>query len=112
MRSPQRVGIWARVLVSGSAATIQAHLDGAKVGSITPVTLGHGFQWVQLATAQVGAGHHLVRIFAVPSTFGDNYEVQQVRVLSPGALGSAETQLNGALAAQACGSPTHSITPT
>ena len=101
VRSPQRVGIWARVLVSGSAATIQTHLDGAKVGSITPVTLGHGFQWVQLATAQVGAGHHLVRISAVPSTFGDNYEVQQVRVLSPGALGSAETQLNGALAAQA-----------
>jgi hypothetical protein len=101
VRSPQRAEIWARVLVSGSAATIQTHLDGAKVGSITPVTLGHGFQWVQLATAQVGTGHHQVRISAVPSTFGDNYEVQQVRVLSPGALGSAEMQLNGALAAQA-----------
>lgn len=100
VRSPLRAEIWARVLVSGSAATIQAHLDGAKVGSITPVTLGHGFQWVQLATAQVGAGHHQVTISAVPSTFGDNYEVQQVRVLSPGALRSAETQLNGALAAR------------
>ena len=101
VRSPQRVAVWARVLVSGSAATIQTHLDGAKVGSITPVTLGHGFQWVQLATAQVSPGHHQVRISAVPSTFGDNYEVQQVRVLSPSALGTAETQLNGALAAQA-----------
>ena len=101
VRSPQRVEVWARVLVSGAAAAIQTHLDGAKVSSITPVTLGHGFQWVQLATAQVGAGHHQVTISAVPSTFGDNYEVQQVRVLSPGALGSAETQLNGALAAQA-----------
>ena len=101
MRSPQRVAIWARVLVSGTAATIQTHLDGAKVGSITPVTLGHGFQWVRLATAQVGAGHHQVRISAIPSTFGDKYEVQQVRVLSPGALRSAETQLNGALAARA-----------
>jgi hypothetical protein len=58
VRSPQRVEIWARVLVSGSAATIQTHLDGAKLGSITPVTLGRGFQWVRLATAQVGAGHH------------------------------------------------------
>lgn len=101
VHSPQRVEIWARVLVSGSAATIQTHLDGAKVGSMTPVTLGHGFQWVQLAAAQVGAGHHQVMISGVPSTFGDNYEVQQVRVLSPGALGSAEAQLNGALAAQA-----------
>jgi hypothetical protein len=101
VRSPQRVEIWARVLTSGSAATVQAQVDGAKVGSITPVTLGQGFQWVQMATVQVGAGRHQVTISAAPSTYGDNYEVQQVRVVSPGALESAETQLSGALAARA-----------
>lgn len=99
--SPQRVEIWARVLTSGSAATIQAQVDGAKVAAITPVTLGQGFQWVQMATVQVGAGRHQVSISTSPSTYGDNYEVQQVRVVSPGALQSTETQLSGALATQA-----------
>jgi hypothetical protein len=101
VRSPQRVEIWARVLASGSAATVQSQVDGVKVGSITPVTLGQGFQWVRLATVRVGAGPHHVTLSAVPSSFGDNYEVQQVRVLSPGALQSAEAQLGQALSAQA-----------
>lgn len=97
VRSPQSVQIWARVLATGSAATIEAHVDGRLVGSATPATMGHGFLWVRLATVRAGAGTHQVTISAVPSRFGDTYEVQEARVVSSGALGSAEAQLGGAL---------------
>ena len=57
VHSPQQVEIWARVLATPLAATIQARVDGRRVGSVTPVTLGHGgFEWLRLAAAHIGAG--------------------------------------------------------
>jgi len=100
VRSARQVDIWARVLASPLAATIDVRVDGAPAGSITPVTLGTGgFEWVRLAAVHVRAGIHRVTLTAVPSRFGDNYEVEEARVLTPQALAAAEDQLNGALAA-------------
>ena len=59
VRSRQQVEIWARVMATPLAATIQARVDGRPVGSVTPITLGHGgFEWLRLAVAHVGAGVH------------------------------------------------------
>jgi hypothetical protein len=102
VRSPQRVEIWARARATPLAATIEAHIGGTRVGSITPVTLGTGgFGWFRVAAARVGAGVHRVTLSAVPSRFGSTYEVAQARVLDPGALRSSESQLSRALAGRA-----------
>lgn len=101
VRSRHQVAIWARVLATSQAATIQASVDGMRVGSVTPVSLGHGFEWVRIATVYVGAGTHKVTISALPSRFGDSYEVEEARVLEPNALHSAEVQLSQVLAARA-----------
>ena len=102
VRSPRRVGIWARVLANPQAATIEASVDGARVGAITPVTLGTGgFEWLRVATVSVGRGTHHVTLAAVPSRFGDRYEVEESRVLDPGALRTAEDQLGRVLAERA-----------
>ena len=101
VRSSQQVEIWARVMATPLAATIQARVDGRLVGSVTPVTLGHGgFEWLRVAAAYVGPGVHRVTISAMPSEFGDGYEVAEARVLAPAALRTAERQLNRVLAAQ------------
>ncbi len=99
VRSPGRVEIWACLLAAQRAATIQARVNGRYVGSVTPVTIGRGgFEWVRVATARVGSGSHRVTLSAVPSTFGDRYEVDEARVLSTAALGAAQKQLDGVLA--------------
>ncbi len=97
VRSPRSVAIWVRVLATPFAATIHVSLDGTQVGSITPVTLGRGFEWVRLATVKVGSGTHRLALSAVPSSFGDTYEIQEARVLAPGALRSTEAQLTRVL---------------
>ncbi|MGP8001732.1 MAG: hypothetical protein ACLPKI_31070 [Streptosporangiaceae bacterium] len=100
--SPRQVEIWTRILVSPHAATIQAHMDGVLEGSVTPVTLGTGgFEWLCMATVHVGAGTHRITISAVPSRFGDSYEVEEARALDADSLRSVEGQLNRALAARA-----------
>jgi hypothetical protein len=87
VRSARQVQIWARVLANPQAA-IEASVDGARVGTITPVTLGTGgFEWLQVATVHVGAGIHHVTLSAVPSSFGDSYEVEESRVLDPSCPG-------------------------
>jgi hypothetical protein len=102
VRSPQRVGIWVRVLANPQAATIEASVDGARAGAITPVTLGTGgFEWLHVATVRAGPGIHHVTVSAVPSRFGDRYEVEESRVLAPGALRAAEKQLGRVLADRA-----------
>jgi hypothetical protein len=102
VRSPRRVGIWARVLANPQAATIEASVDGARAGAITPVTLGTGgFEWLRVATVSLGPGTHHVTLSAVPSRFGDRYEVEESRVLDPGALRSAQEQLGRVLAGRA-----------
>jgi hypothetical protein len=102
VRTSKRVEIWARVLAEPQAATIQARVDGKLVGAITPVTLGTGgFEWLRVAATNVDAGKHRITLSAVPSTFGDNYEVDETRVLEPTTLAVAESQLNETLASQA-----------
>jgi hypothetical protein len=101
-RSPRQVQIWARVLANPQAAAIEASVDGTRVGTITPVTMGTGgFEWLQVATVHVGAGIHHVTLSAVPSSFGDSYEVEESRVLGPAALSTAEQQLSQVLADRA-----------
>ena len=100
--SAQRVQLWARVLANSRAAKIEIRVDGRLVGSVTPLTLGTGgFEWLRLATVEVGRGHHHVTISASPSTYGNTYEVQEARVLMPVALHSAERELRNALRANA-----------
>ena len=101
VRSPRSIEIWARVLAGQSAATIQAHVDGRYAGSVTPVTLGGGgFEWSRVATVRVGSGIHRVTLSAVPSIYGDRYEADEVRLLTPPALGAATKQLDGVLASE------------
>ena len=101
VRSPRRIEVWARVRAGQRAATIQARVDGRYVGSVTPVTLGSGgFEWLRVAAVTVGAGSHRVTFSAVPSTYGDLYEVDQVRLLNPTALGAAKRQLDGVLTSE------------
>ena len=98
VRSPQRIELWARVLATQSAATIQARVDGRYVGSVTPVTLGSGgFEWLRVATVRVGSGSHRVTLAGAPSTYGNRYEVDDVRLLNPRALGAAEGLLEAEL---------------
>jgi hypothetical protein len=102
VRSPRRVEIWARVLANPQAAAIEASVDGARAGAVTPVTLGTGgFEWVRVATVNAGPGVHHVTLSAVPSKFGDTYEVEESRVLDPGVLAAAEEQLGRVLADRA-----------
>jgi len=102
VRSSRRVEIWARVLATPQAATLTVRVDGVRVGSVTPLTLGPGgFEWLRLATVHLRAGSHRVTLSASPSSFGDDYEVAEARVLDPGALRSARQRLNRALAASA-----------
>ena len=99
VRSPRRAAIWARVLASPLAATIEARVDGRRVGAVTPVTLGKGgFEWVRVTSVPVAAGTHRITLTAVPSRFGDEYEVEEARVLDPDALRIAEWQLSRSLA--------------
>jgi hypothetical protein len=101
VRSPQRIEVWARVRAAQRAATIQARVDGRYVGSVTPVTLGSGgFEWLRVAAVQVGSGSHRVTLSAVPSTYGDRYEVDEVRVLNPTVLSAAERWLDEVLTAE------------
>jgi hypothetical protein len=101
VHAPQQVEIWARVMATPLAATIQARVDGRRAGSVTPVTLGHGgFEWLRLAVVHVGAGVHRVTISTVRSKFGDGFEVTEARVVAPAALRNAEGQLNRSLAAR------------
>ena len=101
VRSPERIEVWARLLAAQRAATIQARVDGRYVGSVTPVTIGSGgFEWVRVATARVGSGSHRVTLSAVPSTFGDRYEVDDARLLNAAALGAARRQLDEVLAGE------------
>jgi hypothetical protein len=98
VRLPDRIEVWARVLATQGAATIQARVDGRLVGSVTPATLGSGgFEWLRVAAVRVGSGSHRVTLSAVPSTYGDRYEVDDVRLLNPSALGAAEGQLDAQL---------------
>ena len=98
VRSPRRIQVWARVLATPFAASVHASVDGKQVGTVTPVTPGKGgFEWLRLATVRLAAGTHQVTLSATPSRFGDDYEVQEARVLGVAALQSAEQRLNRTL---------------
>ena len=101
-KTSRHIEIWARVLAAPNSATIQARVDGKLVGSITPVTLGTGgLEWLRVAASQVGPGTHQITISAVPSTYGDSYEVDDTRVLDPAALNVASSMLEQTLRDQA-----------
>ncbi len=98
----QSAAVWVRVLASAQAATVRVSVDGRAVGSVTPVTLGPGgFEWIGLGRVHLDPGRHRISLSSSPSRYGDSFEVEEARLVSPSALTANVGALDEALAASA-----------
>jgi hypothetical protein len=80
----QTTELWARVRSGPSAARLSFSVDGTPVGSVTPVTaIGGGFRWYRIARANLLAGAHRLAVRASASPFGNTYELDEAKVISP-----------------------------
>jgi hypothetical protein len=99
---PQTLGLWARVEASRSAAKLIFRLDGRQVGSFIPVDLQSGpMVWHRVGTFALSAGRHTLSTSAMPSRFGDSYEIDEVRLLDRARLQRTERLLSAAVDARA-----------
>lgn len=96
---PQPAGeLWAQIRALPNAATLRFSIDGRPVGSITPVAaVAAGFSWVRVATSALAPGVHKLDVTAVPSAYGDAYELNALRELSRAQRQQAQQELALAL---------------
>jgi hypothetical protein len=91
---------WAHVRYSPDAARIDLDVDGRPVGHLTPLALDSGaFSWVDLGRVKLPAGAHEVTVSAAATTWGDDYEVDEVRLLEPKAAGASAARLDADVSA-------------
>jgi hypothetical protein len=99
---PQTLGLWARVEASRRAAKLIFRLDGRQVGSFIPVDLRSGpMVWHRVGTFTIAAGRHTLSTSAMPSRFGDSYEIDEMRLVDRARLERTERLLNAAVDARA-----------
>lgn len=96
------VDAWAHVRYSPDAARIDLDVDGRRLGQVTPLALDSGgFSWVDLGQVKLPAGAHDVTVSAAATTWGDDYEVDEVRLLEPKAAGASVARLDADVSAAA-----------
>jgi hypothetical protein len=78
------VELWSRVLASSEPARLTFNLDGRVVRSVVPVDpSAGGFRWVLVRRLNLGAGRHTLGVVASRSAYGDEFEIDETRLISP-----------------------------